>query len=958
MQGLWSRAAPAPQSSCRCVSCLSTASNGVASRGTSAASKRRLRIGNSVTALYTSIFAAAALADAQAKGQRRIEWEEKIAAVKEEVNELVDEEKRLLEALSRRKTKFLNGALQTRQFGTATRPTYLRYQWARRGAPFSSFHSTTAFDQSRDNQIVYDLLAEAEDSGLESIEERCQDEQEEVGEYGISLRYDEDAPEWLSRDLIHQKVIRKLALKQLAIRLLLRPTIAHSYLGVERQYGPDHETPQLNVPDLLQELHYTRSRMNYVMNSKNPNIDDLATDLTLRTTSYLAQERTRLDFEVQRDTRLFAKDGMSLQELLLRLSNSLMESTDPDRPELLRMMILTFTKSHQNDLCELILKTVLPHKFPLAPTLVLAILNFFRKSKNLRGFDSFLNLLTGRGYPVDLGYMSPYSVRVVNGIEIVVPPVDSANPVIYSTLIAACLRFNQPERADAYLVAARSTGFMDDFASISAYLRFYAIRKDWQKGIQTLKRALAFIGSSTEHLEFRAERVIVLMVQLCDKCEKYDMSEAIITSAVNSGFDWEAASRQLDIKLAYDPDGFRWKSAGKSVASDSQPKLPSEKYHAFVSALSEHIDEVEGKITRPVWQDMMERHSQDILAAVLAGSTSSSSIPAPADMPQSMLEEIRRQADLNRAQNESAASELTSLRQEISQLKQTRSTAAADRRREITSLATDVRQNVLSEIRRQAEITEAHNESAISAHTRELISMRQEIYKLHQAGSGESHRQELSTLRDEISQLKQNRPLATAAASTEEITSLQIEISKLKRSSSDAAATRQEEINTLLDQIAQLKQKESAAAAQKQEIKSLQAEIAKLKRAGSAAEAQKQEMKSLRAEVSQLKRNNSAAEAHKTEMKSLWAEILHLKQLAFDPQMAAEPLPTATTKTPSLSPSPAPPTTTAPKRTPPYSKYNHKSASRFENTPAQEKLQIRFIDSSSSAPDMPPGDGY
>lgn len=120
MQSMWSRAAPS-QSSCRCVSCLSTVASGVTSRSATAASKKKLRIGNSVTALYTSIFAAAALADAKAKTQRRHDLEEKIAAVKAEVNELVDEEHRILESLqSRRKSRGINRLLQDRGFGSVT----------------------------------------------------------------------------------------------------------------------------------------------------------------------------------------------------------------------------------------------------------------------------------------------------------------------------------------------------------------------------------------------------------------------------------------------------------------------------------------------------------------------------------------------------------------------------------------------------------------------------------------------------------------------------------------------------------------------------------------------------------------------------------------------------------------------------------------------------------------------
>ncbi|PWY95827.1 hypothetical protein BO94DRAFT_137600 [Aspergillus sclerotioniger CBS 115572] len=669
MQGLWSRAAPA-QSTCRCVSCLSTVSNGVASRTTSAASKRRLRLGNSVTALYTSIFAAAALADAQAKGQRRIEWEEKIAAVKEEVNELVDEEQRLVEALlSRRKQGFLHGALQTRHFGTATRPAHVRYQWPRRNVPFASFHSTTAFANERDSQIIRDLVAESDDPLAEDANE----------DYGLSLDSDH-SPTWLTGDVVRQKVIRKLALKQLAIRLLLRPAIAHSYMGVQMNYGADFSVPQLKVSELLAELNNLRRRMRHVKSSKTSNIDDLAKDLRVHSIRHMTDERNRLDRDIQRDVDLYMRDHMPLQELLLRLANNLMQCTDPDRPEVLKKMILAFTKTRQNDLCDLILKTILPYKFPLSASLILTILTFLRKSKNLMGFDIFLEMLNGHGYPVDLNGLGLYQRQVINGVEIIVPPVDSANPVIYATLIVSCLRFDQPDRADAYLLAARSAGHMDDFAILNSYLRFCAIRTDWEKGVQTLKRTLAFMVSSTEHRLFRLERLIVLMVHMCDACEKYDMSEAIITTAMNSGFDWAAASKQLDIRIPHDPHHRRWRSAAEAAPKEMQDKRAWEKSYAFVNVMNEHLNVYEGKSPSKKWQDMIELYSQQVLTSMLAGSPASSnalnaSQPAFEDGDrQKLLLEISKQVERTKQENESAAAaqeqEITSLKAEISQLKQ------------------------------------------------------------------------------------------------------------------------------------------------------------------------------------------------------------------------------------------------------------------------------------------------
>ena len=80
MQAFWSRAAQT-RSSCRCSACLHVAS-AIARRTTTAASKRRLNVGDLFTACYSTIFGTAVFADAKAKQQRRKEWDLAIAEAK------------------------------------------------------------------------------------------------------------------------------------------------------------------------------------------------------------------------------------------------------------------------------------------------------------------------------------------------------------------------------------------------------------------------------------------------------------------------------------------------------------------------------------------------------------------------------------------------------------------------------------------------------------------------------------------------------------------------------------------------------------------------------------------------------------------------------------------------------------------------------------------------------------
>ncbi|CAI7595991.1 unnamed protein product [Penicillium discolor] len=566
MQGLWSRAV-SKQSSCRCVGCLSTTANGVTSRAATS-SKRRLRIGNSVTALYGSIFAAAAIADASVKDRRRHDWDEKIAAVKAEVSELVDEEERILASLqSRREIRGLNRLIQARGFGTVPRfPPGIQ-------SP-GSFNRIRAFhtERTRLNAV-----------GVQTLENQPAEENEhtidEQDESEIFLPQ-ETLPSWVLEDDLRLKAIQKLALRQFAIRILLRPAIAHRYSGV-------------NVAQLLEELNNLRHRMNTLKTNRHATYSDITQEYAASQLGEMQREREALDAELTNDIHIYTSQQMSLQELLLRISNNILSARDPDRPTAFRLMIMAFGQTRQNDLVELLLRTLLPNRFFLNPSLVITIITFFRKSKNLKDFDLFLKMLGGEGYSVNLGSRGVYKHRTVNGMDLIVPSLNSSNPVIYAALIGAALRFDQPDRADAWLQAARGGGFFDSWETLFTYLRFYSLRRDWDKGVNVLKRAVTYLLSSTDHRLDSVERLLGRMVGLCDSCDRLDASDALVRAAVHSGFDPRLLSRQSDSGPFVHADPKRWSKAAKQTPKENIDRPLWQKCYDFGNTFGEYLSQIE-----------------------------------------------------------------------------------------------------------------------------------------------------------------------------------------------------------------------------------------------------------------------------------------------------------------------------------------------------------------------------
>jgi hypothetical protein len=573
-----------------------------------------------VTALYSSIFAGAAVADAKVKEKRRLEWEEKILAVKEEVKDLVDEEVRLLEALTSRQPK-LNKFMQRRDYTTDTRSS-----WAAEAAKHEELDTSRfglihrRYQESLEPEIRENDRCEAVEAEAEDFDD-MEDLLFEYARHGDSENVDGRAPRpepdfiWENGDIIRIKAVQKLALRQLALRFMLRPSVAHDYAGLPLDYPANPSVRQFQPEDLLRELQSARRRLYTLKYVKDTPYEDLMRDMNIREYDESRRIRHTRDGDVKTDISAYLHHHIPLQELLMRLANNLMSCDEPDRPRALQLMIVAFTRTKQNDLVDLVLKALIPNLFELTTPLIISILTYFRKSKNLKAFDQFLQMLRGEGgYYVNL--KATWEQKVVNGIEITIPPLASSNPVLFNTLIAATLRFGQADRAQAFLQVYRAHGFADDFGTLCAFFRFYTIRKNWESGISTILRALSFMASSTSHPEKRIGRLIVHMVHFCDSCQQGDIAASLVGAAVQSGFDWQIALDNRDLASDFDPVFQRWRDAAKEADMPVRPnKTISAKCHDFVSLVHETITNATTTITEGITRPR-EQLQQDYIVSL------------------------------------------------------------------------------------------------------------------------------------------------------------------------------------------------------------------------------------------------------------------------------------------------------------------------------------------------------
>lgn len=542
-----------------------------------------------------------------AKRKRRQEWDDKIAAVQEEIDELMDEERRLLESLSSRKPRQLSSttnpsrsnragssmaSLETRNIPSLANRTFSTNAPAKKQEPARE-NATNDYTDKNDWSTITPKANINEAASIEQVpfnetnrkdrmdEEVDKDDYEDFEDGFSTMNTIVPRPEpdfvWEQSSIVRIKAIQKLAIQQLTYRFLLRPSVAHDYSGLPVEYRLD-DSSEARPNALLSRLRGVRHRLYSLKYIRDSPYDDLMPDAGLEELYEIRNDRERYDYLLKKDIEQCARGKITLQQLLSLASENLSACEEPDRPDAFTLLINFFTRSHQNDLSDMVINCLLPNLFKLSTPLIIAIVSHFRKTKNLKGFDLFLQMLRGEGgYPVNLRTL--WVKRNVNGITVTVPPMGSFSPRLITSVITATLRFDQPKKAEAYMQVARAHGFYDNIVTLSAFLRFYGIRNDFENGSASLIRALNFMVSSSELEEERIPRLVLCMAEFSVRCGQYNLTATLLEAAVHSGFDCDLAyrSEKFESESNYLLEVYnKWKKVRRKFAAEfsQQQALP------------------------------------------------------------------------------------------------------------------------------------------------------------------------------------------------------------------------------------------------------------------------------------------------------------------------------------------------------------------------------------------------
>ncbi|OAX85455.1 hypothetical protein ACJ72_00181 [Emergomyces africanus] len=579
MQSLWSRTALST-GSCRCVSCLRSSSNAVAGQARTAAARQRLYIGNSVTLLYSAIFATAMMFDADAKTKRRTELEKKIEAVKEEVEELRIEEARILNGIAaRRKVRQLPLPLQRRQYSTVaatatqTSASIEKYQGVG-SFPIERFENREPSTFKDRPEMITDVFEKG--SARAKKRDPADDDERFQRQYDLA-----------GQDVLRERAIQLLAIRQLAIKFLLRPSIAHSYGEVVADYGEEFDHPRFKTQDYLVELHAIKRRITRLRFRREESYDDLVRNITIQEQAALQQERQELHNNLQSAFESFNRKTISLQRLLLVASENLLASEEPILPQTVELLITQFTRSKQNDLVKMVIDSLFPNRIRMTPPVIVSAINFFNKTKDLFGFDGFLRLLQGDSFPVNIPVL--WETVRFGDIQLTVPP-KPRHPFVMNALISATLSFNQPQNADAYLHILRESGYNEGAQVLGSYLRYYTVSPNWRKGGYVLLRSVAFIMSTKTHFGNAIHRLILYMVAFCNSCGKHELSEAIVKAAVETGIDWRPSYNKRDLRSSVKNAINQWSTAAGHTSTKIAANKPlGQRCYEFAKQIERRI---------------------------------------------------------------------------------------------------------------------------------------------------------------------------------------------------------------------------------------------------------------------------------------------------------------------------------------------------------------------------------
>ena len=565
MQTIWSRS-PRPQSICRCISCTNPLPRTLSRRTTTGIVRKRLTAGDAFSLLLGPVLGGALIADTRAKDKRRREWDEKIAAVQAEVEQM--------------------GRNEVKTYSIRTR-NLRRLPPLRRNYSSAAGNGLVVADEDETIMAV-DWLSTHESYRHAGEPASTAIVHNHAAESGQELAEPQSKPELDQATIEKCKRLQRLVAIKLAIRMILHIHIGKSprYINTGSDYVYEEGGLPQNANELIRHLKQVRNSL------KLMNTDDLR--FSWKAYQGLTRgKQCSLDQEMCDLARWFKQGEMNVTQLVEQFASRLLSSSESPTVSGYVPFLSVLSRARFDELGFMVDGTMIEARLPYDRHAVFTLLWQYGKNKEAHYFDKLLKKLTTDSAKYQFG--ERWVWRDKNGILVPIPP--SKDPQILQILIYTALKCNQPHRAEAWskILAHARTGNMWLSHVIRNFLKYYSAHKNWQKSQAWMKTALdkaeMLAAQGIRHLQ----RIAFSMLDCSVAYEERALYRDILQAAVDCRLGVYSADPNLTLTQRSTDILTEWKSRHETAHCEEIDALPSiEKARIFTSKLH-HIQKPKPK---------------------------------------------------------------------------------------------------------------------------------------------------------------------------------------------------------------------------------------------------------------------------------------------------------------------------------------------------------------------------
>ncbi|KAJ4507875.1 hypothetical protein HRR83_007589 [Exophiala dermatitidis] len=516
MRALWSQIPRPRLSGSLSISSTDAITCGLVRKSTTAPLRRRPTFNDAFTVLLAPVLAACLIVDTSWKAQQRKEWDEKLATINEEIDQLKQREAQTWKSIQLRSIRNV-------------------ISQQRRG------YATAVHARERQEESEYDIdMPMWEDRGrdLSSLQGLCKD----VASPDSTLRETNSREHavYSPQDMANFHRYHRLNAIMLAIKMLLHLRIGPSpffeiFPGDDDIDRADLQFPQ-DTNQLVDLLKMTRKEIRPLKKWD---------DLIMVAPQLEAQaKKGALTRDIRKLTHSFDEGKIPLTGLIEGFGKVLMQSDEIPCVWAYTGLIRSLSKVGSFSLAYHVTAALKNSTLPLTDDAIFHIIFQIGKACDSRSLNHILQIIARSDNQLNLE--TKWEKVYANGLDLPVPV--SLHPGTLQVLIYAALRCEQPERAEGWLTllqeADYSTLWKDHL--FRSFLSYYSSHSNWTAGKVWLKRSVQHaLSIATQNMDALA-RVIFRMLDLCVRCRKLPEYTMILDAAVNAGIRPPAVSKNAN----------------------------------------------------------------------------------------------------------------------------------------------------------------------------------------------------------------------------------------------------------------------------------------------------------------------------------------------------------------------------------------------------------------------------